>query len=452
MNGHFDLSCRHPQWARAVDSASDLSIKESGPEPEQAHRAHLRATRQAVFAILAYQGYAFALLGVAAPFIATGFGLDESGIARMYAWISLNSLGALLLSRMADRFGRRRILLLTLVATPLCSLGAALARQTAWFISFEIVVYAAIGAAITSSIVMLAEASTIDKRSEEQGLANLAIGIGGGLCVVLAPLIGRFGISWRWLFALPVIGLVLFPIMARMIPESLRWESAASAGTTEKVSFYDVFGAAYRKRSIPLVIATVIGEVSGAAVPTWIYFHAVSVVHLSPAKGSLILLVGGTVSIAGLALGVWMAERVGRVYTIVILGLAGVAGILAYYWGPPAGLAWPTLWLLLAHTWFATTGRGLTVAANSAVTELFPTAMRGTIIGWLLFCIAIAAIVAQASISILAKPLGGLSNVVGWLALLVIPSVAIWGFFIDETRGLSLEAAAREELVQQTHA
>jgi hypothetical protein len=38
----------------------------------------------------------------------------------------------------------------------------------------------------------------------------------------------------------------------------------------------------------------------------------------------------------------------------------------------------------------------------------------------------------------------GLSNVVGWIALLTIPCVAIWGFFIDETRGLTLEAAAGE--------
>lgn len=406
--------------------------------------AHLRATRLTVFTILAYQGYAFSLLGVAAPFIATGFGLDQSGIARMYAWISLNSLGALLLSRMADRIGRRRILLFTLVATPLCSLGAALAHQTDWFILFEIIVYAAVGAAITSSIVMLAEASTIDKRSQEQGVANLASGFGGGVCVVAAPIIAYFGWSWRWLFALPVLGLLLLPPMLRLIPESRRWQNAADAGATSVSRFYDVFRRRYRARSIPLIIATLIGETAGAAIPTWIYFHAVSVVHLSPAKGSAILLIGGAVSIFGLALGVRMSERFGRVRTVVILGFAGIGGVLAFYWGPPAGFLYPTLWLTLAHTWFATTGRGLTVAANSAVTELFPTALRGTIIGWLLLCIAIAAIGAQASIAILAKPFGSLSNVVGWIALLTIPSVAIWGFFIDETGGMALEAAARE--------
>jgi MFS family permease len=347
--------------------------------------AHGRATLRAVVVILSYQGYAFALLGVAAPFIANAFALDQSGIARMYAWISLNALGALILSRMADRIGRRRILLLALVATPLCSLGAALAMRTAWFITFEIVAYAAIGASITSSIVMLAEALPIHQRSRGQGLANLAIGGGGGLCVILAPLIVRFDLSWRWLFALPVVGVIFVPAMMRMIPESQRWARAAASGVAERSRFYDIFGPLYRGRAIPLLIATLLGEVSGAAVPTWIYFHAVTVIGLSPAKGSAILLLGGTLSVAGLALGVWMSERIGRIRTIVVLGLAGVAGILAFYWGPPANYGWPTLWLLVAHTWFATTGRGLVVAANSAVTELFPTALRGTIMGWLLF-------------------------------------------------------------------
>ena len=407
---------------------------------------HGRATLRAVFAILNYQGYAFALLGVAAPFIAKGFELDQTGIARMYAWISLNALGALILSRMADRLGRRRILLLTLIITPLCSLGAALSARTGWFIVFEIVAYAAIGASMTSSIVMLAEALPVNQRSRGQGIGNLAISMGGGVCVILAPIIARYGLSWRWLFAIPAAGVIFVPAMMRMVPESRRWERAAAIGVTDRSHFYDVFRSIYRRRAIPLLIATLLGELSGAAVPTWIYFHAVSVVGLSPAKGSAILLVGDILSTAGLALGVWMAERFGRVRTIVILGLAGVVGILAFYWGPPANCLWPTLWLMVAHTWFATTGRGLLVAANSAVTELFPTALRGTIMGWLLFCIALAAITAQASISILARPLGGLSNVVGWIGLLTIPSVLIWGIFIDETRGMQLEAAAGESV------
>jgi MFS family permease len=82
--------------------------------------AHSRATVRAVLALLTYQGYAFSILGVSAPFIAKGFALDQSGIAQMFAWISVNAFGALFLSRMADRIGRRRVLLISLVITPVC--------------------------------------------------------------------------------------------------------------------------------------------------------------------------------------------------------------------------------------------------------------------------------------------------------------------------------------------
>ncbi|MBV8361726.1 MAG: MFS transporter [Deltaproteobacteria bacterium] len=399
---------------------------------------------RALFVILCYQGYAFAFLGVGAPFIAQSFHFDQSSIARMYAWISLNSVGALILSRMADRMGRRRIVMLSLLLTPLCSFAAAISSSAGLFILFEIIAYAGIGATFGSSFVMLAEALPIEKRSAGQGWANLAISTGGGGCVILAPLLAHYGISWRWLLAAPAAGIMLLPMMSRMLPESVRWEQAAARGASAGSHFYDIFSPAYRWRAVPLIIATMLGEASAAAVATWIYYHAISVVKLSPAQGSAILLVGGTISTSGLVLGVRMSERVGRVNSVAILGLSGIIGVLAFYWGPPTNFAWPMLWLLVAHTWFATTGRGTVVAANSAVTELFPTALRGTIMGWLTLCVAIAAIAAQVTIAVLAKPLGGLSNVVGWISLLSIPCVIIWWLFIDETRGLSLEEASRE--------
>jgi hypothetical protein len=43
------------------------------------------------------------------------------------------------------------------------------------------------------------------------------------------------------------------------------------------------------------------------------------------------------------------------------------------------------------------------------------------------------------------RRMGGLSNVVGWLALLAIPGALLFLLPIDETHGLSLEDAARED-------
>jgi hypothetical protein len=66
----------------------------------------------AVFAVLAYQGYAFSILRLGAPSIAKSFALDQSGIARMYALSArmepfVASGNSFLVCRLR-RFGERR--------------------------------------------------------------------------------------------------------------------------------------------------------------------------------------------------------------------------------------------------------------------------------------------------------------------------------------------------------
>jgi MFS family permease len=89
--------------------------------------ARTRQLLVVIFGMLAYQGFTMSINGVGAPWIARSFNLEQSGIATLYAWISVSAIGALILSRLADRVGRRRVLLGCMAATPLCALGAALA-------------------------------------------------------------------------------------------------------------------------------------------------------------------------------------------------------------------------------------------------------------------------------------------------------------------------------------
>jgi len=153
------------------------------------------------------------------------------------------------------------------------------------------------------------------------------------------------------------------------------------------------------------------------------------------------------VAALGFPIGAWAAERFGRVRSISWIGVVRTIGTVAFYWGPPRDFRNPVIWLGASHCWYAALGAAAEVAGNSAVTELFPTALRSTIVGWLTLVIAFSAIGSQVAIAALAGPLGGLSVVVGYLALLEIPSAIIWGVFIDETRGMTLEAAAREDVV-----
>lgn len=66
-------------------------------------------------------------------------------------------------------------------------------------------------------------------------------------------------------------------------------------------------------------------------------------------------------------------------------------------------------------------------------------------IGWQGITAAAFSMLAQVLIAALIGPLGGLARVIRYFALLGIPSAIIFGLFIDETRGLTLEQAALEE-------
>jgi hypothetical protein len=119
----------------------------------------------------------------------------------------------------------------------------------------------------------------------------------------------------------PRVGIALLPMMSRMLPESAHWEHAAAGAAWAGSHFYDVFSPAYQWRIVPLIIATLLGEASVASVTTWVYYRAVSVLKLTAAQGSAILLIGGTISTADLGAG-------GQV---VRVGGAGEAG------GDPGG-------------------------------------------------------------------------------------------------------------------
>src|SRR6266851_4773506 len=150
------------------------------------------------FFLLVYQGFTMAITGIGAPFIAKSFGLSQSGIAALYAWISLSAIGGLLLSRFADRVGRRRVLLICMAGTSLSAMLGALSPTPAIFAFAEILVFTFASATVAISVVMLAEELPVSQRARGQSVGGLGVMIGGGLCLLLMPQVAATAWSWRW--------------------------------------------------------------------------------------------------------------------------------------------------------------------------------------------------------------------------------------------------------------
>ncbi len=230
----------------AQPDASSAAIVAGASRELGEQEAALRNRRLAlsIATALAFEGFTMSINGIGSPWIAKSFHLGESGIAGLLAWISVSAIGALGLSRMIDRLGRRRMLLVCMAGTTVSALAVAFSTNVVAFVLCEIVLYAFIGAAIAGGIVILAEELAIEERARGQSLGGLGMGLGGGLCLVMMPMVASRH-SWRWMLVLAsAMGVAALWRAARVIPESGRWQHAAATGTTSASSFYDVFGQA----------------------------------------------------------------------------------------------------------------------------------------------------------------------------------------------------------------
>ena len=430
------------------ETVGGLAADEAGALPALSYSSEIstESWRAVVMllVVMAFQGYAAAIPTISAPWFSKDFHLDDPAMARVFAGFALSSFGALALARMADRVGRRRVMMWSAIVMPLAALGAATAVNVVAFVAFIIVVEAFLGAAVTSSVVMLAEILPVPRRAHGQSWAGLAAAVGGGLCVFLAPVFAGFGVSWRWLLAIPVAGIAILPRVVRTIPESPRWQRQASGEGSRRTHFYDIFVPLYRKRAITIIACSLLAAISAEGVNSYSYFHAVTVVGLSPDFASAFTIIGGGLGMVGFPIGAWAAERFGRVPTIVTCGAITSAVAIGYFWGPPHHFDHPALWLGIAFLFMNATTNVTLVALNSAITELFPTALRGTIMGWFALMAAVGALSAESAIARIAVATGGISVITGWLSLLGIPAALLFGLVIEETRGLSLDTAARE--------
>lgn len=398
----------------------------------------------AIVLLLIYQGYTLSVSGIASPWIARSFHLSQSALAELFAWMSVSAFGSMLLARLADRVGRRLVILLSLILAPLFAFGAALAPWASLFAIFQILISALLGGSVSSATVMLAEELPMEHRARGQAFGAAASAIGGVLGYIVIPFLLKWGYSWEWLFAPSVAGVALVPTIARMLPIDGRWSQQASAGSVAGSRFYDVFHPLYRRRALTLLACAALDTMAGTAVNGWLYFEAVSILGLSPDRASTLVVLGMGVGMIGFPIGAWTAERFGRVPTVAYIGGAGWFGALAFYWGPGA-LTFPFLWLAAAYCWFKIASAVMTVAANAAATELFPAALRSTMVGWQMITGAVFSMLAQMAIAALIGPLGGLTTVVRYFAMLGIPSAILFRLFIDETRGLPLDVAAMEQ-------
>ena len=140
----------------------------------------------------------------------------------MAALLLAFGFGQLVAGPVADRFGRRPVLLSTLGVYLLASLGAVLATTIEALVLVRVV-----QGAVMAGVVVVARAMVRDLYEPHEGARIMSLGLSGlGVIAITSPLLGGWlagHLGWRTTFvAAAVIGLGTLVFVATQLPETIR--------------------------------------------------------------------------------------------------------------------------------------------------------------------------------------------------------------------------------------
>jgi len=181
-----------------------------------------------VFGIAATAGffdnYDRALLSLALKQIQRGLGIAEARLGAMLSTIRLGYLLSLMITPFADVFGRRRLLLSTIIGYTIFTGLSALAPSQAYFVTFQILARAFAVAEATVALVILTEEVEAGVRGWAVGYLGALTAVGYGLAAGVFAFVNVIPFGWRGLFAIALVPLVLIIPLRRALPESRRFE------------------------------------------------------------------------------------------------------------------------------------------------------------------------------------------------------------------------------------
>jgi len=177
-----------------------------------------------VLAVLSLAALAYAVLSSAVipalPTIRNSLHASETGVTWLLTGFLLSaSVGTAIIGKLGDMYGKKRLLVWTLLILTAGTLLAALAGSLALLIVARIVQGVA-GGIFPLSFSIARDEFPPDRVAGSIGLMSAILGVGGGFGLVLGGLIDEH-LSWHWLFWIPFVATAIAAACAwRLIPES----------------------------------------------------------------------------------------------------------------------------------------------------------------------------------------------------------------------------------------
>lgn len=211
-------------------------------------------------------GFDATVISGAVPFIRDYFGLGgDTGSLRLGWAVSCLGWGAmagnLLAGLLSDRFGRKKVLLLTSVLFLASALAAALSTSFTLFVLARICGGLAVGAAILTAPVYIAEIAPARVRGSLVSLNQLMIVIGISISFFSNYFLMSLGAeSWRWMLGVQVIPAAVYFLLLLLVPESPRWLLSKGREQDALTVLAQVHGSTAAQRELADIQATLVSK------------------------------------------------------------------------------------------------------------------------------------------------------------------------------------------------
>ncbi|MBD2837191.1 3-(3-hydroxy-phenyl)propionate transporter MhpT [Pseudomonas sp. JM0905a] len=178
-----------------------------------------RRTILLCFIVALIEGLDLQSAGIAAAGIRAAFNLDQAMMGWMFSASIIGLLpGAFLGGCIADRVGRKKVLVAAVVLFGIFSLWTAYAGSLNSLLMARFLTGLGLGAALPNLIALCAEAVEERQRSTAISIMYCGVPLGGATAALVAMAAGE---AWQWVFIVGgVAPLAIVPLMIAMLPES----------------------------------------------------------------------------------------------------------------------------------------------------------------------------------------------------------------------------------------
>jgi len=404
-------------------------------------RPHVRLLGFVALALF-FENFDMSLLGAVLKYLADDFGLDKAELGSFTGAIRLGTLPAFFIIPFADRIGRRRMFLISVVGMSVGTFLTAFSPDAVWFVGFQMLSRSFMLTASAVAFVFITEEFPAEHRGWGIGMLGAIAALGFGAGALLFAAIDEIPFGWRALYAVGLVPVFFLAKIGSGLPETRRFAAVAgeAAGATDATRpsrlgpLEPIWELATQQPRHALGVLW-LGVLGTAGTATAFQFTGEFVLNergWSPGMYSTMFIVCGAVGVVGSPWAGRMGDRFGRrVIAAVMLGLFPI-WVLAFYSGP----SWltPLSWVGMVFASMSSS-----VAIRALTNETFPTSRRGTAGGMLSLVETGGASLGLFAFAYWMGVLGDQPLVIGLLSLVTLVSVLSLPFF-PETRRLELEA------------